>query len=67
MCCLIPPDDQKGIEIVCGDGSRRAYEIVAVDRDGCHVQVRLLPRSDRRVAQEAALQRVLDALRVRPK
>jgi len=59
--------DQKGIEIVCGDGSRRAYEIVAVDRDDCHVQVQLLPRSDRRVAQEAALQRVLDALRVRPK
>ncbi len=59
--------DLNGIEIVCDDGSRRAYEIVAVDRDDCHVQVQLLPRSDRRVAQEAALQRVLDALRVRPK
>lgn len=57
--------DLNGIEIVCGDGSRRAYEIVAVDRDECHVQVQLLPRSDRRVAQEAALQRVLDGLRVR--
>jgi len=59
--------DLNGVEIVCGDGSRRAYEIVAVDRDDCHVQVQLLPRSDRRVAQEAALRRVLDGLRVRPK
>jgi hypothetical protein len=57
--------DMSRVEIVCRDGSRRAHEIVAVDRDECHVQVQILPRSDRSALHEALLKKVLAALRVR--
>jgi hypothetical protein len=59
--------EMNGVEISCRDGSRRDYEIVAVDREECHVQVQILPGSDQRAKQKAALERVLAALRVRGK
>lgn len=57
--------DMSRVEVACRDGSRRAYEIVAVDRDECHIQVQVLPRSDKRALHEELLKKVLAALRVR--
>ena len=57
--------DVSRVEVACRDGSRRAWEIVAVDRDECHIQVQILPRSDRKELHEALLKSVLAALRVR--
>jgi len=57
--------DWNRVEITCPDGSRRSYQIVAVDRADCQVQVQLLPGSGKIDVQSAALRKVLDALRVR--
>jgi hypothetical protein len=57
--------DVSRVEVACSDGSRRAYEIVAVDRDECHIQVQILPRSDKMALHEELLKKVLAALRVR--
>ncbi len=58
--------DWRGVEIRCQDGSRRSYQIVAVDHADCHVQVQMLPGSSQQQLQAAALRRVLEGLRVRP-
>ena len=57
--------DWRGVEIVCKDGSRRNYQIVAVDREESHVQVQVLPGSGNVEVQAGSLRRVLEALRVR--
>jgi hypothetical protein len=57
--------DWNRVEITCPDGSRRSYQIVAVDRADCQIQVQLLPGSGKTEIQSAALRKVLDALRVR--
>jgi hypothetical protein len=57
--------DVNRVEVACHDGSHRAWEIVAVDRNECHIQVQILPRSDRSELHEALLKKVLAALRVR--
>lgn len=57
--------DWNGVEIVCSDGSRRTWQIVAVDRADCHVQVQLLPGSSKSELQSAAMTKVLEALRIR--
>jgi len=58
--------DWRGIEVVCQDGSRRNYQIVAVDVGDCHVQVQVLPGSSNVEAQANALKAVLQGLRERP-
>lgn len=57
--------DWRGVEISCQDGTRRHHQIVAVDRDDCHVQVQILPASGRLDVQNDALSRVLEGLRAR--
>lgn len=61
--------DWHEVEVACSDGSaggsRRSFQIVAVDVDDCHVQVQVLPGSDRIELQSHALKQVLDGLRVR--
>lgn len=56
--------DWNGVEIVCRDGTRRTYQIVAVDRADCHMQVQLIPGSHNIALQSAALSKVFAALRV---
>jgi hypothetical protein len=58
--------DWRSVEIQCQNGSRRAYQIVAADRDDCHVQVQVLPGSDKVDVQSSYLKKVLDGLRVGP-
>ncbi|MBM4013689.1 MAG: hypothetical protein FJ293_01835 [Planctomycetes bacterium] len=57
--------DWNGVEILCADGTRRTWQIVAVDRGGAHVQVQLMPGSAKIELQSAALTKVLDGLRIR--
>ncbi len=56
--------DWRGVEISCGDGTRRNYQIVAVDAGDCHVQVQVLPGSNKVDVQSGALKQVLDGLRL---
>jgi hypothetical protein len=57
--------DWRKIEIVCRDGSRRNYQIVAFESGDCHVQVQVLPGSGNVDKQADALTKVLESLRVR--
>ncbi len=57
--------DWNGVEILCADGTRRTWQIVAVDRGDAHVQVQLRPGSGKIELQSAALTKVLEGLRVR--
>lgn len=57
--------DWRGVEIRCQDGSRRSYQIVALDHADCHVQVQVLPGSGQHELQSTALRKVLDGLCVR--
>ena len=57
--------DWRGVEIRCQDGTKRSYQIVALDHADCHVQVQLLPGSGQLELQSTALRKVLEGLRVR--